>query len=125
MNWMRYTAFAIGAVFGSLFLLFNLGTPLQRIPGFWETLTLLCGPLTLLAASFLGLKHERFAGWWLLAGAAATAVLFVVQLLPWRPGLARMLMVVAVFCLPMLCSGLLWLTHANAQPDGSKLPMMS
>ncbi len=126
MKWMRYAAFSIGAAFGSVFLLFNLGTPVQQRPEFWETLTLLTGPVTLLAASLVGLKFEKLAGWWLLIGAAVTAVLFTArQSLAW-PEIQRLVVIIAIFCLPMLCCGLLWLTHANrSDADGSRLPWMT
>ena len=126
MKWTRYAAFAIGFVFGSVFLFFNLATPLQRIPGFWETLTLLTGPVTLLVASVVGLWFEKLAGWWLLTGAAATAVLFVALRAHAGSDPQKLVVIVAIFCLPMLCSGLLWLAHANYKtPDGSNLPWMT
>lgn len=83
--------------------------------------------MTLPVASVVGLlKFEKFAGSWLLIGAAATAVLFVArQSLAWAE-VQRLVVIVAIFCLPMLCSGLLWLTHAHhQQPTGSNLPWMN
>ncbi len=126
MKWMRYAAFAIGFLFGSVFLLFNLGGQMQKRPTLWETLLLLTGPVSLLLASLIGLKFEKVAGWWLLVGAAATAVLFIArQSLAW-PEVQRLVTIIAIFCLPMLCSGLLYLTHAyeQQQPSGSNLPWM-
>jgi hypothetical protein len=73
---------AIGAVFGSVFLLFNPGTTRQQRSGMWDTLTLLTGPVTLLATSLVGLKFEEIAGVWLLIGAAVTAGLLV-AVNPW------------------------------------------
>ncbi len=126
MKWMRYAAFLIGVLFGSAFLIFNLSGPIQQRPTLWDTLPLLTGPVTLLAASLLGLKFETVAGWWLILGAAATAVLFVTrQSLAWSE-VQRLVVIVAIFCLPMLSSGLLWLSYAHTkQTDGSHLPWMS
>src|SRR5690242_8540098 len=79
VKWMRYTAFGLGMAFGSVFLLFNLGTPIDHFPGLWESLPLLTGPVTLFFASVIGLKFEKTAGWWLITGAAATAFLFTAR----------------------------------------------
>ena len=123
MKWSRYAAFAIGILTGTVFL-FYLEMPPNR-PDTWEAMTLLSGPVTLVVASVVGLKFEKLAGWWLLAGALVTAVLLCIQLVPWHPGLAALLIVPAIFCMPMLFSGLLWLSHARAQhPNGMNLPMM-
>ena len=124
MKWTRYAAFAVGVLSGLVFLLL-LETPPTWSMDFWEAVTLLTGPVTLIVASLVGLKFEKVAGWWLLAGAAATAILLVVQLKPWQPGLSTMLLLPAIFCTPMLFSGLLWLVHARAHgPTGANLPMM-
>lgn len=125
MKWMRYAAFAIGMVFGSVFLILNLGTPIDHIPGLWESLPLLTGPVTLFVASVVGLKFEKAAGWSLVAGAAATAFLFTVQSHGADDG-QRLAAIVAIFCLPMLFSGVLWLAHADYRPpDGAHLPWMN
>lgn len=126
MKWMRYTAFGIGIAFGSVFLLFNLEGPFDHVPGFWETLPLLTGPVTLLLASLVGLKFEKVAGWLLVAGAAATAFLFTTREVRGAGGAPQVAVIVVVFCLPMLCSGVLWLAHADFKPrDGAHLPWMS
>jgi hypothetical protein len=126
MRWKRYVAFAVGLVSGAAFLLFVVLPPTSGMD-VWEALTLLAGPVTLVAASLVGLKFERVAGWWLLAGSVVTAALLFVQLVPWQPGITTLLVVPAIFCLPMLLSGFLWLAHAHAHaagPNGANLPMM-
>lgn len=124
MKWTRFAAFAIGLLAGAGFLAY-VESPPNWFPGWWEVLTLLTGPLTLLAASFVGLKFERLAGWWLLSGAAATAALLVMQLAPWQPGVLALVLVPVIFCSPMVFSGLLWLAHADLhEPTGERLPMM-
>lgn len=124
MKWTRIAAFAIGVLSGAVFL-FYLATPPNWSGDIWEVMTLVAGPVTLVAASLVGLKFEKVAGWWLLAGAAVTAVLLSLQLVPWHPGIAALLIVPAIFCTPMLFSGLLWLVHASAHgPNGANLPMM-
>lgn len=126
MKWMRYTAFGLGMAFGSVFLLFNLGTPIDHFPGLWESLPLLTGPVTLFFASVIGLKFEKTAGWWLITGAAATAFLFTARRAHDIGDAPRVAAIIAVFCLPMLCSGILWLAHADYKPrDGAHLPWMS
>ncbi|MGH9521517.1 MAG: hypothetical protein ACRD3E_03175, partial [Terriglobales bacterium] len=83
MRWRRYAAFLVGVLSGSVFLVI-LEMPPTWTPDFWEALTIGTGPVTLVVASVVGLKFEKVAGWWLLAGAVATAVLLFAQLEPWR-----------------------------------------
>jgi hypothetical protein len=123
---MRYAAFAIGAVFGSVFLFMNLSGPVSKSPTLWDALPMLSGPVTLFVASVVGLKFEKVAGWWLLGGAGVTAVLLVARGSLVSSNVERLAIGIAFLCLPMLCAGLLWLTHSNhRQPNGSRLPWMS
>lgn len=124
MKWTRYAAFIIGLLSGAVFLFYVL-TPPNWSGDLWEVMTVLAGPVTLVVASLVGLKFEKVAGWWLLAGAAVTATLICKQLVPWHPGITALIVVPGIFCVPMLFSGLLWLVHANARgPNGANLPMM-
>jgi hypothetical protein len=124
-KWMRYTAFAIGIVSGTLILNSGWFDAPWRWSDPWELAVFVAGPVTQLAASLVGLKFERVAGWWLLGGAVAVATLVMLVLLPWHPGLLTYVGVTAVLSIPMLTSGLLWLLHSRAQgPNGKNLPMM-
>lgn len=124
MKWTRYAAFTIGLISGAAFLAY-VESPPNWHPDRWETITLLAGPVTLVVASLVGLKYEKLAGWWLLSGAAATAALLLMQLVPWDPGVIALVLVPVIFCSPMVFSGILWLAYADGrEPDGARLPMM-
>lgn len=67
MNWMRYTALAIGIAFSALFLTFAIGEGISGdfggIPVPNDSALLLLGPISLIVATAVAWKHERIGGW--------------------------------------------------------------
>ena len=113
MNWMRYTALGIGIAFGVFFLTFAIGEGISGdfggIPGPDDSVLLLFGPISLIAATAVAWKHERIGGWWLIAGGIITGILFTIRLTD-KP--MNLLWISLVYPLPMLVAGALWVLHA-------------
>lgn len=67
MKWMRYTGLGIGVAFGVLFLTFAIGEGLSGdfggIPGPRDSVLLLFGPTSLIAATAVAWKHAQTGGW--------------------------------------------------------------
>ncbi|MBN2187655.1 MAG: hypothetical protein JW732_09465 [Dehalococcoidia bacterium] len=112
MNWMRYTALGIGIAFGLMFLILGIGEGISEgfggIPSPIECVLLLCGPISMIAATAVAWQHERIGGWWLIAGGIITAILFTIDLIDKPTNLLRTLLIIP---LPMLVAGALWVRH--------------
>jgi uncharacterized membrane protein HdeD (DUF308 family) len=117
MNWMRYLAIGIGVVFGVLYVVFGVA-PAQRAISFSDLLLIFCVPVSLVLATVVGLKFERLAGWWQIAAAVAAAVQLAIRK---HGDPVAMLAAIALLCLPMVCAGLLWLSHARPKRRMSAL----
>jgi hypothetical protein len=97
---------------------------LSTVPG--DIALLACGPLSLVLATVLGwASQECLAGWWLLGGGAATAVLSIVQIGPEIHGAPRssvtlLFLLVAIFALPMCVCGALLLKYVAAKRAAAK-----
>jgi len=112
MKWMRYTALGIGIAFGVLFLTFAIGEGISGdfggIPDPGDSVLLVCGPISLIAATAVAWKHERIGGWWLIVGGIVTTIFFTIDLIN-RP--MNLLWISLVYPLPMLVAGVLWVLH--------------
>lgn len=116
---MRYTALGIGVAFSAFFLTFAIGEGIGGdfggIPGPDDSVLLLLGPISLIAATAVAWKYERTGGWWLIAGGISTGILFTIRLID-RP--MNLLWIFLVYPLPMLVAGALWVLHTakSAKP---------
>ena len=119
MNKDRYAALAIGSAFSIVFVLDAAGDPVsfrQTTP--LEAMILACGPVSMILATILGwFAQARFAGWWLVVGGALTAVLLTARSVPQiveapANNFVGLVVVLAVFALPMLVCGALLLRYA-------------
>ena len=114
MNCTRYTALGIGVAFSSFFLTFAIGEGLSGdfggIPGARDSITMVCGPISMIAATAVAWKHERIGGWWLIVGGIVTTILFTIDLINRPMNLLRTLLIIP---LPMLVAGVLWVLHAT------------
>ncbi len=111
MRSRRAAALLVGAVFGCLNLLIFIAETYQyrrqvlAHMGLGEIVIWICGPITLLVATWFGSKHQRIAGWWLISGGLVTAALLAVRL-----NTRSFLIALLILSLPMLIAGWLWLT---------------
>lgn len=114
MKNMRTGAILVGAIFGGIFLFLfiieNYANPCALLASMrvLDALLLMTGPFTLIFATLVGLKFERFAGYWLIAGGFITAALLAVRLSD-RP--VELLLMGLILVVPMLIEGSLWLKH--------------
>mgnify|MGYP001155750691 CR=1 FL=1 len=108
MKWMRYTALGIGIAFGLLFLIFGIGEGIsegfRNLPSPYESVIMVFGPISMIAATVVAWWHERIGGWWLIVGGIVTAVLFTIKLID-SPG--QSLLTSLVYPVPMLIAGIL------------------
>jgi len=113
MNWLRYTALGIGVAFSAFFLTFAIGEGIGGdfggIPGPDDSVLLLLGPISLIAATAVAWWRERTGGWWLIVGGIVTTIVFTIDLID-RP--MNLLWTFLVYPLPMLVAGVLWVLHA-------------
>jgi hypothetical protein len=113
MNWMRYTALGIGAAFGLLFLIFAIGEGIsegfRNLPSPYESVIMVFGPISMIAATAVAWWHERIGGWWLIVGGIITAVLFTIKLID-SP--MQLLLTSLIYPVPTLIAGILWVLHA-------------
>ncbi len=120
MRNMRTGALVIGILFGFVNLISFIGETwehrdhaLQEL-GMSDAVLLIAGPFTLILATFVGLKHERFAGYWLMTGGVITAALFAVRLTN-TPG--SLFIALLILVMPMLIEGWCWLKCAGTLPS--------
>jgi len=111
---MRTGALIIGIVFGCINLLSLIGETYEHRDhalkniGISDVVLLIAGPFTLILATLFGLKHERFAGYWLITGGMVTTTLLAVRLTP-----SSLLVALLILVMPMLIEGWLWLKNAD------------
>jgi hypothetical protein len=113
VNFMRRTGLGIGIAFGIFFLTFAIGEGISGdfggVPGPRDSIPLICGPISLIAATAVAWKHERLGGWWLIVGGIIAGILFTVRPMD-RP--MNLLWIFLIYPLPMLVAGVLWVLHA-------------
>jgi len=122
MNWMRYTALGIGAAFGLFFLIFGIGEGISEgfggIPSPHESVIMVFGPISMIAATGVAWWHERIGGWWLIGGGIVIAVLFTIKLID---SLMQLLLTSLIYPVPMLIAGILWVLHTAKATKMAKL----
>jgi uncharacterized membrane protein HdeD (DUF308 family) len=117
MRKTRTGALIVGIIFGPINLFSFICETYEhrdhalKEMGIIDVVLLIAGPITLILATLLGLKHERFAGYWLITGGLITAALFAVWVAR-TP--TNFLIALLVLIGPMLVEGWLWLKDARA-----------
>lgn len=120
MRKLRTGAIIIGIFFGCFNLLSFIGETYEHRDhalndmGISDVILWIAGPLTLILATLFGFRHERFAGYSLITGAAITTAILTLRLSPASLFLAFLMLV-----LPMLVEGWLWLNHATLPASSS------
>lgn len=110
MRWMRILASVtaiLGAVLASFWTIMWAALAGSRGTGLSNTFfvgILLCGPVSLIAATAVAWKSERIGGFWLVLGGVVNVALAAI----WRDLMAFPV----VSAVPMLLAGSLWLLYA-------------
>ena len=81
--------------------------------GIQEFVLVCAGPITFAVASFVGLKHARVAGQWMIIAGLLSAVMFILRL---TNDQATLLAAVLIWIAPLLVIGCLWLRSAGGVP---------
>lgn len=118
MKWLRFGALVMGFLFGTIFLIFIIGKGFDGIPGLYDALLLLFGPVTMILGTIIALKWEIVGGIWLIIGAVITSILFGIKLYE-RP--MNLVITSLVYPIPMLIAGILWLAHSSQTREYEKV----